>query len=1136
MRRGLRRGLGILLVPLPHAPSRLPPISLAALLPRRFNGFSRHSFCSFPVGERAVEQFSDDEYDHEYEDLRPSSSVANIDEWRWKLSMLQRNAEEQEIISRDRRDRRDYDQIANLAKRMGLYSEMYGRVVVASKVPLPNYRPDLDDKRPQREVVIPLGLQRRVEGLVQEHLDRAFLPLNKCGGNTKNGSDMTENANLDEQHDSLLDRSVMEKILQRKSIRMRNFQRSWQESPEGAKMLEFRRSLPADKEKERLLAAIARNQVIVISGETGCGKTTQLPQFVLESEIESGRGAFCNIICTQPRRISAMAVAERVSTERGENLGESVGYKVRLEGIKGKDTHLLFCTSGILLRRLLSDRNLNGVTHVFVDEIHERGMNEDFLLIVLKELLSRRRDLRLILMSATLNAELFSSYFGGAPTIHIPGFTHPVRAHFLEDILERSGYKLTSSNQLDDYGQDKVWKTQRQLLPRKRKNQITTLVEEALKNSSFEIYGSRTRDSLVNWNPDCIGFNLIEAVLCHICRKERPGAVLVFMTGWDDISCLKDQLKAHPLLGDPNRVFLLACHGSMATSEQRLIFEKPPPNVRKVVLATNMAEASITINDIVFVVDCGKAKETTYDALNNTPCLLPSWISKASARQIKSLQVGSIGEFLSAALQPPEPRAVENAVEFLKMIGALDGNENLTDLGRYLSMLPVDPKLGKMLIMGAVFRCIDPILTVVAGLSVRDPFLLPQEKKDLAGTAKARFSAKDYSDHMALVRAYEGWKDAEREGSAYEYCWRNFLSSQTLQAIHSLRKQFSYILKDSGLIDSDGNTNNSLSHNQSLVRGIICSGLFPGIASVVHRESSMSFKTMDDGQVLLYANSVNAKYQTIPYPWLVFGEKVKVNAVFIRDSTGVSDSILILFGGAVAKGGMVHRVLLTDSFSHGFLCLRCCALWLLAVMFQAGHLKMLDGYIDFFMDPSLSECYLQLKEELDKLIQQKLEDPNFDIHKEGKYILFAVQELAAGDLCEGRFVFGRETSRARLRSPEDDGKSNLIKDGMNPKSLLQTLLMRAGHTPPRYKTKHLKTNEFRAVVEFKGMQFVGKPKRNKQLAERDAAIEALGWLTQTSGVKAPDENDDDSPLDLTDSMLKLLTRPRRHSKNSSRKR
>ncbi|KAJ6340360.1 hypothetical protein OIU77_008172 [Salix suchowensis] len=130
-------------------------------------------------------------------------------------------------------------------------------------------------------------------------------------------------------------------------------------------------------------------------------------------------------------------------------------------------------------------------------------------------------------------------------------------------------------------------------------------------------------------------FNLIEHVLCHIIKKERPGAVLVFMTGWDDINSLKDQLQAHPILGDPRRVLLLACHGSMASSEQRLIFDKPEDGVRKIVLATNMAETSITINDVVFVVDCGKAKETSYDALNNTPCLLPSWISKAAARQVR---------------------------------------------------------------------------------------------------------------------------------------------------------------------------------------------------------------------------------------------------------------------------------------------------------------------------------------------------------------------------------------------------------------------------------------------------------------------------------------------------------------------
>ncbi|GMG99510.1 hypothetical protein Nepgr_001350 [Nepenthes gracilis] len=1061
----------------------------------------RHSFCGY-----AVEQFSDDEYECDYENHTASSSVANIDEWKWKLSMLLRNEDEQEIVSRDKRDRRDYEQISNLAKRMGLYCELYGKVVVASKVPLPNYRPDLDDKRPQREVVVPLGLQRRVEGLLQEYLDRMQLSSGKPTDGIAEHMAVVPDEYVDP--DTFLDGSVMEKVLQRRSLQLRNMQRAWQESPEGRRMLEFRKSLPSFKEKEMLLQAIAKNQVVVISGETGCGKTTQLPQYILESEIESGRGAFCSIICTQPRRISAMAVAERVSSERGEPLGESVGYKVRLEGMKGKNTHLLFCTSGILLRRLLSDRNLNGITHVFVDEIHERGMNEDFLLIVLKDMLPRRRDLRLILMSATLNAELFSSYFGGAPMIHIPGFTFPVTAHFLEDVLEMTGYKLTSFNQIDNYGQEKVWKTQKQLAPRKKKNQITALVEDALSNSSFESYSPRARDSLSCWSSDCVGFNLIEAVLCHICRKERPGAVLVFMTGWEDISCLKDQVKAHPLLGDPNRVLLLTCHGSMATSEQRLIFERPPRNVRKIVLATNMAEASITINDIVFVVDCGKAKETTYDALNNTPCLLPSWISKASARQrrgragrvqpgecyhlyprcvyeafadyqlpellrtplnslclqIKSLQIGSIGDFLSAALQSPEPLAVQNAVDFLKLIGALDENENLTNLGKFLSMLPVDPKLGKMLIMGAIFGCFDPVLTIVSGLSVRDPFLLPQDKKDLAGIAKSRFSAKDYSDHMALVRAYEGWKDSEREGS-----------------------------------HGDASTDNRLSHNQSLVRAVICSGLFPGIASVVHRETSMSFKTMADGQVLLYANSVNARYQTIPYPWLVFGEKVKVNSVFIRDSTAVSDSILILFGGALSRG------------------------------VQAGHLKMLDGYIDFFMDPNLSECYGNLKEELDKLIQKKLEDPSFDIHKEGKYLLLAVEELVSGDQCEGRFVFGRE-SRKPKEQPADSNRFS--RDGTNPKSLLQTLLMRAGHTPPKYKTKHLKTNEFRALVEFKGMQFVGKPKRNKQLAERDAAIEALAWLTHTSDNSRDNNNDsdDNSRPDVTDNMLKLLGRRRKKSK------
>ncbi|KAI3927932.1 hypothetical protein MKW98_023533 [Papaver atlanticum] len=211
----------------------------------------------------------------------------------------------------------------------------------------------------------------------------------------------------------------------------------------------------------------------------------------------------------------------------------------------------------------------------------------------------------------------------------VPGLFLWPQTDFLEDVLDMTGYKLTPYNQVDDYGQDKTWKTQKQGV-RKRKSKIAFVVEDAPEAANFKEYTPQTRDSLSCWNTDLIGFNLIENILCHICQKERPGAVLVFMIGWDDINALKDQLQAHPLLGY-RKVLILTCHGSMASSDQWLIFNKPDGEVRKIVLATNMPETSITINDVVFVVDCGKAKESSYDALNNTPCLLPSWISKAAA-------------------------------------------------------------------------------------------------------------------------------------------------------------------------------------------------------------------------------------------------------------------------------------------------------------------------------------------------------------------------------------------------------------------------------------------------------------------------------------------------------------------------
>ncbi|KAL0424689.1 UNVERIFIED_CONTAM: DExH-box ATP-dependent RNA helicase DExH5, mitochondrial [Sesamum radiatum] len=397
-------------------------------------------------------------------------------------------------------------------------------------------------------------------------------------------------------------------------------------------------------------------------------------------------------------------------------------------------------------------------------------------------------------------------------------------------------------------------------------------------------------------------------------------------------------------------------------------------------------------------------------------------------------------------------------------------NEQYTWQDATLQCFPWSPNLGKCLLFGVIFNCLDPILSVVAGLSVRDPFLAPMDKKDLAEAAKAQFSH-DYSDHLALVRAYEGWKVADRDNAGYEYCWKNFLSAQSMKAIDSLRKEFYSLLKDTGLVDSNPTIYNVWSYDEHLLRAIICYGLYPGICSVVHNERSFSLKTMEDGQVLLYSNSVNARHSRIPYPWLVFNEKKKVNSVFLRDSTAVSDSMLLLFGGSITKGDM------------------------------DGHLKMLGGYLEFYMDPALAELSQSLRRELDELIQIKLLNPAMDISTYHE-LLSAVRLLIAEDQCGGRFVFNRQVLQPCSQSigataaqkPALTFNTESGPGGDNPKSQLQTLLTRAGHAAPSYKTKQLKNNQFQATVEFNGMQLMGQPCNNKKQAEKDAAAEALQWL------------------------------------------
>ncbi|GAU28842.1 hypothetical protein TSUD_21790 [Trifolium subterraneum] len=892
-------------------------------------------------------------------------------EWWDKLGKM-KSGEEREMVIKRNFSIGDQQTLADMAYQHELYFHAYnkGKALVVSKVPLPDYRADLDERHgsTQKEIKMSTDIERKVGNLLNSSQSTgtaaASLPSVSPDLGHKQSVTTIKSASLQKTDTSKGNLSVALKERQELS----------QASDSSKEMKSFREKLPAFKMKSEFLKTVRENQVLVVSGETGCGKTTQLPQFILEEEISHLRGADCNIICTQPRRVSAISVAARISAERGETLGKTVGYHIRLEAKRSAETRLLFCTTGVLLRQLVQDPELTGVSHLLVDEIHERGMNEDFLIIILRDLLPRRPDLRLILMSATINADLFSKYFANAPTMHIPGFTFPVAEHFLEDVLEKTRYSIKS--ECDNF----EWNSGRK---RKQDSKKDPLTEKDLDvDTHYKNYSLGVRKSLEAWSGSEIDLGLVEAAIEYICRNEGGGAILVFLTGWDEISKLLEKLEGNNLLGNRSK---------------------------KIVLATNIAESSITIDDVVYVIDCGKAKETSYDAVNKLACLLPSWISKASARQrrgragrvqpgvcyrlypklihdamleyqlpeilrtplqelclhIKSLQLGTVASFLGKALQPPDPLAVQNAIELLKTIGALDDKEELTPLGRHLCTVPLDPNIGKMLLMGSIFQCLSPALTIAAALAYRNPFVLPINRKAEADAAKRSFAGDSCSDHIALLKAFDGWKEAKRNGSEKEFCWENFLSPVTLRLIDDMRTQFLNLLSDIGFVDKSRGINayNQYSHDLEMVCAILCAGLYPNVVQCKSRGRRSVFYTKEVGVVEIHPSSVNARIHLFPLPYLVYSEKVKTGCIYVRDSTNISDYALLLFGGNL------------DPSKNG------------------EGIEMLGGYLHFSASKSVIELIKKLRGELDKLLNRKIEEPGFDISGEGNGVVAAAVEL-----------------------------------------------------------------------------------------------------------------------------------------------
>ena len=633
-----------------------------------------------------------------------------------------------------------------------------------------------------------------------------------------------------------------------------------------------REDLPAHGMRREVLECIENGRASVVSGATGCGKTTQVPQYVFENAVRAGRGGECSVIITQPRRLSAIAVAERVAQERCERIGDTVGYSIRLESRQSSNTRLLFCTTGILLRRLQSDPDLRGVSHVIVDEVHERDLLSDFLLVILRRLAARREDFRLVAMSATVNAELFKGYFervvpGECGCVEIPGRTFPVAEYRLEDAIEATGYVCEPDSEFA-LGAD--GKPQggggggRTFNPLSgggaRRSKAMAAVYDSLARTAemgditeetramYPGYSDNTLRCLQTVDEEKINMELIEMLVQLIADEYEDGAILIFLPGMAEIRGLHERL-ASSLDDVEKRFILIPLHSTLSSEEQRLTFSKPPPGVRKVVMATNIAETSITIDDVVFVIDSGRVRETQYDPSSRMSSLVTAWCSRASSRQrrgragrvregycfhlyssareskladfttpeilrtpldalclqIKILRLGDVREFLSQAIEPPPEGAIASALRSLAELDAIDASDELTPLGHHLAELPVDARLGKMMLYGAMFSCLDPVLTIAAGVGFRSPFVSPMDKRDEADEAKRKIAGHGAtSDHLTLVRAYAGWIRAKARGRGFErdFLAKTFLSAQTLRQISEMRQQYVELLDQIGFLRS----------------------------------------------------------------------------------------------------------------------------------------------------------------------------------------------------------------------------------------------------------------------------------------------------------------------------------------------
>ncbi|KAB8299108.1 hypothetical protein EYC80_001221 [Monilinia laxa] len=620
---------------------------------------------------------------------------------------------------------------------------------------------------------------------------------------------------------------------------------------------EQREYLPAFAVREDLLRVIRDNQVVICVGETGSGKTTQLTQFLYEE----GYGNTGLIGCTQPRRVAAMSVAKRVSEEMECKLGGTVGYAIRFEDCTSKETVIKYMTDGVLLRESLNEPDLDRYSCVIMDEAHERALNTDVLMGLFKKVLARRRDLKLIVTSATMNSKRFSDFYGGAPEFFIPGRTFPV------DIMYHR-------SPVEDY------------------------VDQAVQ----------------------------QVLAIHV--SQGAGDILVFMTGQEDIECtcelIQERLNA---LNDPPKLSILPIYSQMPADLQAKIFDRAAPGVRKVIVATNIAETSLTVDGIMYVVDAGYSKLKVYNPRMGMDTLQITPISQANASQragragrtgpgkafhlfteaafkdelyiqtipeiqrtnlsntvllLKSLGVKDLLDF--DFMDPPPQDTITTSLFDLWALGALDNIGELTEIGRKMTAFPMDPSLAKLLITSEEYGCSEEMLTIVSMLSVPSVFYRPKERQDESDAAREKFFVPE-SDHLTYLHVYSQWKS---NGHSDAWCTRHFLHPKSLRRAKEIRDQLLDIMKMQRMNMISCGT------DWDVIRKCICSGYYHQAAKVKGIGEYVNLRT----SVTVQLHPTSALYGLGYLPdYVVYHELILTSKEYMSTVTSVDPHWLAELGG-----------------------------------------------------------------------------------------------------------------------------------------------------------------------------------------------------------------------------------------------